>query len=356
MKRPAVWIGFSYLLGLLTASVIQSRIFLCMGMVLFAGIVILWDRTVWKYLLCSTLSCLIACCSYWHQEEISNRKIAEQERYAGQEAVFTGKIIELSHYANSYAGYILEGCFEEDPESDGIRIHLFCEDQNADYGDQMTIAGIPERIQGSYVFDSEAYYRRKQVFLEFDFQTEILDVEKYKNLNLVYAIYHWRTDMTERLQSRMGEETGGFLTGMLFGDKSGMDRHTKKALYRTGIGHLLAVSGLHLDFLAVCLGFVLKKCRAGRKLNFLIIGIACGLFAICAGGTVSVKRACVMILISQSAKLFYREPDTLNSLGIAVLLLGLENPFVIGQAGFWLSCAGAYGIGVVANYMTKPEK
>ncbi|MDE5769094.1 MAG: ComEC/Rec2 family competence protein, partial [Oscillospiraceae bacterium] len=255
MKRPAVWIGFSYLLGLLMASVVQFRIFLCTGIVLFAGIVILWNRTVWKYLLCSTLSCLIACCSYWHHEEIMNREIVKQERYAGQEVVFTGEVTELSRYQNSYTGYILTGHFEEDPESDGIRIHLFCEDQNADYGDQMTISGIPERIRGSYGFDSEAYYRGKNIFLEFNFLTEILSVEKFKNSeksgiqrifrNLVYSIYHWRTDMTERLQSQMGEETGGFLTGMLFGDKSGMDRHMKKALYRTGIGHLLAVSGLH---------------------------------------------------------------------------------------------------------------
>ncbi|MDE7122512.1 MAG: hypothetical protein K2O42_10190, partial [Oscillospiraceae bacterium] len=125
MKRPAVWIGFSYLLGLLTASVVQSGIFLCMGLVLFAGIVIVWDRTVWKYLLCSTLSCLIACCSYWHQEEILNRKIAEQERYAGQEVIFTGEITELSHYQNNYTSYVLTGYFEKDPESDDIKIHLF---------------------------------------------------------------------------------------------------------------------------------------------------------------------------------------------------------------------------------------
>lgn len=362
MKRPAVWIGFSYLLGLLTASVTAQSdgILLCIGIALCAGLALLWNRTVWKYLLCSTLSCLIACCSYWHCETLLNREIAEQERYAGQGAEFTGEVTELSHYQSNYTGYVLTGYFADNPGSDKIKIHLFCEDQNADYGDSMTIYGIPERIRGNYIFDSEAYYQAKHIFLEFNFQTEILDVDpsrKSSSLqNLVYAIYRWRSIMTERLQARMSQETGGFLTGMLFGDKSGIDSHTKKALYRMGIGHILAVSGLHLDFLAMCLGFVLQKCKAGRKLTFVVTGIACGLFAICAGGTVSVKRACVMILISQSAKLCYRQPDTLNSLAIAILLLGLENPFVIRSAGFWLSCAGAFGIGVVADYMTRPEK
>ena len=60
-----------------------------------------------------------------------------------------------------------------------------------------------------------------------------------------------------------------------------------------------------------------------------------------------------MILISQSAKLFFRQADAFNSLSIAMLILGMENPFVIHSTAFWLSCSGAFGIGVAAQYMTK---
>ncbi|MDE5755325.1 MAG: ComEC family competence protein [Oscillospiraceae bacterium] len=358
MKRPALWIGFPYLLGLVAASAVtgQFRIFLCIGLVTSALIVCLFSRTVWKYLLLSTLSCLTACCNYWHHETIT---IERQQDYAGQKTVFTGEVTELSIYDSGYAGYVLTGYFAENPEDTRIKIKLFCEDQNADYGDRITIAGIPERIQGNYIFDSAEYYQARNIFLEFGIMTEILEVEKNPKQDLfrklVYGIYRWRTDMTKKILAQMGQETGGLMTGMLFGDKSTMSQETKRDLYRTGIGHILAVSGLHLDFLAVCVGFLLKKCHAGRKFSFGMIAIVCSLFVICAGGTVSVKRACIMILISRSAGIFFREPDTLNALSIAILLLGIENPFVIDSAAFWLSCSGAFGIGVVAEYMTKQE-
>ena len=358
MKRPALWIGFPYLLGLVAASAVtgQFRIVLCIGIVLSALLLCLFSRTVWKYLLLSTLSCLIACCHYWHHETST---IGRQQDYVGQEIIFTGEVTELSVYDSGYAGYVLTGYFAEIPEETGIKIKLFCENQNADYGDWITIAGIPEKIQGNYIFDSAEYYQARNIFLEFGIMIEILEVEKNPEQSLfrklVYGIYHWRTDMIQKILDRMGQETGSLLTGMLFGDKSAMSRETKKDLYRTGIGHILAVSGLHLDFLAACVGFLLKKCHAGRKFSFGMIAIVCSLFVICAGGTVSVKRACIMILISRSAGIFFREPDTLNALSIAVLLLGIENPFVIDSAAFWLSCSGAFGIGVVADYMTKQE-
>lgn len=358
MKRPALWIGFPYLLGLVAASAVtgQFRIVLCAGIVVSALIVCLFSRTVWKYLLLSTLSCLIACCHYWHHETVT---IGRQQAYVGRETVFTGEVTELSVYDSGYAGYVLTGYFQENSQETGIKIKLFCEDQNADYGDRIMISGIPERIQGNYIFDSAEYYQARNIFLEFGIMTEILEVEKDAGQGLfrklVYGIYHWRTDRTEKILSRMGQETGGLLTGMLFGDKSAMSRETKRNFYRTGIGHILAVSGLHLDFLAACIGFLLKKCRAGRKFSFGILAAACSLFVICAGGTVSVKRACIMILISRSAGLFFRESDTLNALSVAVLLLGIENPFVIGSAAFWLSCTGAFGIGVAADYMTKQD-
>lgn len=351
MKRPAIYIGFSYILGLITASVIHLRIVACISMLVLAMGLLLVNKKIWKYVLFSTLSCLIACCSYWHCE---NRVINKQINYIGQEVVFTGNISSQVIYDSGYAEYILKGCFQDDNLK--FNIKLFCENQNVNYGDEIIISGIPERIQANYIFDSANYYQAKQVFLEFDAMTEIQEINISEHKTLRSIIYNWRASMTEKILSHMDSETGAMLTGMLFGDKSGMSKSTKKALYRTGIGHILAVSGLHLDFLASCVIFLLHKCKAGRKLSFGIIIITCSLFVLCAGETVSVKRACIMILISQGTKIVFREVDSLSNLAIAMLFLGVENPFVIYNSGFWLSCAGAFGIGVVANVMTEKLK
>lgn len=348
MKRPALYIGMPYIMGLVIASRLNI---LSWSVILLTALgVILYRRSVWKYVILSTLSCLIACCSYWHHAEQTAEK---QKDIAGMEIVYTGEIIEKTAYPSGNADYLLKGRIENYDTL--ANIELFIDDDSFHYGDMVTIKGRPKKIESSYLFDREGYARAKNLFLSFDLETEaeVQEIKPLQKQTISSMIYNWRTQMTERIQENMPEDTAAMLTGMLFGDKTTLRHSLKTSLYRTGIGHILAVSGLHLDFLAMCANWLLEKLRAGRKIKFCLTAILCSLFVICAGGTVSVRRACIMILISQSAKIFFRQADAFNSLSIAMLILGIENPFVIHSPSFWLSCSGAFGIGVAARYMTK---
>ena len=348
MKRPALYIGLPYIMGLLIAS--RLDILSWSVILLTAFGIILYRRSVWKYVVLSTLSCLIACCCYWHHDSVTAQK---QKDFAGLEIIFTGQVMQKTAYPSGNADYLLKGRINRGDTP--ANIELFIDDDSFNYGDILTISGRPERIESDYLFDNESYSRAKNVFLCFDLYTEkeILEVQPLEKQTLFSIVYDWRTRMTERIQSHMPEDTASMLTGMLFGDKTELRHSVKTSLYRTGIGHVLAISGLHLDFLAMCANWILEKLKARRKSKFILSAVLCGLFVICTGGTVSVKRACIMILISQSAKLFFRQADAFNSLSIAMLILGIENPFVIHSTAFWLSCAGAFGIGVAAQDMTK---
>ncbi|MBR4318774.1 MAG: ComEC/Rec2 family competence protein [Oscillospiraceae bacterium] len=352
MKRPALYIGLPYIIGLLIASKLDI---LSWSVILLTAVgVILYRRSVWKYVVLSTLSCLIACCSYWHHTALTEEV---QRNFIGQEILFTGQITEKTAYTSGNADYLLKGKING---SISANIELFIDDTSFNYGDSLTISGKPEKITSNYLFDGAGYSKAKNLFLciEKETEPEILEVKPLERQTLFSIVYNWRMRMTKRIQAHMPEDTGAMLTGMLFGEKANLKHSVKTSLYRAGIGHTLAISGLHLDFLAMCANWILEKLKAGRKTKFCFIGLACGLFVICAGETVSVKRACIMILLSQSAKLFYRKADAFNSLAIAMLLLGAENPFVIHSPAFWLSCTGAFGIGVAGQYMIKelPEK
>ena len=346
MKRPALLIGLCYIAGLVIAS--KTDILSCGVMILTAIGIILYRRSVWKYVVFSTLSCLIACCSYWHHAEQTENR---QKEWIGKEIIFTGEVKERTVYSGGSADYILKG------EIDGYpaKIEIFREEDEFAYGDIVTIKGKPEKIVSDYLFNREEYAKAKNLFLCFEqySEMEIQEVKHAEKQTLSGMIYNWREQVTENIQNHMPEDTAAMLTGMLFGDKTALRHSVKTALYRTGIGHILAVSGLHLDFLAMCLGWILEKIKAGRKLSFCLTGMLCGIFVICASGTISVKRACIMVLLSQSAKIFFRRTNAFNSLAVAMLLLGIENPFVIHSSSFWLSCSGAFGVGVVAQYMTK---
>ena len=353
MKRPALYIGLPYILGLVIASRLDM---LSWGVVLLtAAGVILYRRSVWKYVVLSTLSCLIACCSYWQYTSLTETR---QKELAGLELTFVGQVVEKTVYSSGNAEYILKGIIDRGELP--AKIDLFVDDNSFDYGDKITIFGRPEKIESGFLFDRQNYAKAENIFLCFDLYSEfeIQEVQPAEKQTLSGRVWHWRTHMTEQIQKHMPKDTGAMLTGMLFGDKSNIRHSMKTALYRTGIGHILAVSGLHLDFLAVCIRWLMEKLKAGRKIKFLFVTAIGGLFVICAGETVSVKRAFIMILLSQSAEIFFRQADSFNSLSIAMLILGVENPFVIHNPAFWLSCAGAFGMGVAGQYMIKnfPEK
>lgn len=350
MKRPAVFLGIPFVCGLVLASFLLPVSTVCGAVLLLSWGLLLVRKGWWRYIVVGTLSCLTACCLYWQADARSAAQLA----CAGQETVFTGTVSAVTVYESGYARYFLDGKLNGAVPA---RVEYFTDRTDLSYGEMVTLSGVPETEKTDHLFDGESYAKANGIFLRFDTGAVLLSHTAGKT-TLRSMVFHWRKTVTDRLKAHMDTQTGAMLTGMLFGDKSGLSRSSRTALSRAGIGHVLAVSGLHLDLLALCAAGILKRLKADRKLSFLVMAGVCGLFVICAGETVSVERACIMVLLRQAAGVFYRKADSLNSLSIAMLILGIGDPFVVHSAAFWLSCCGACGMGVIAPYMTAgmPEK
>ena len=348
MKRPALCIGFPYVLGLALGALVPGAARLpFLGCLLVPGLaVLIGRRDLWKYVVLSTLSCLTACCVYWHADASAARIL----RSAGTDCVYTGTVTDVVSYDGGYAKYTLDGTF---PDGTPARTEWLTRAAVFSYGDTVTLEGTPQGFSSGYLFDSAAKARSQKIFLQFGFDTKITDFTALQKPTLRSLIRHWRDTMIRRIRQRCEGDSGELLTGLLFGEKMGMSRENRTALYRMGIGHVMVVSGLHLDAIAYAAAFLLQKLRMGRKTGFAVICVLCVVFVIAAGETVSVQRACIMTLIGQSGRIFFRKPDHLNSLSIAMLVLGLQNPFVVHSASFWLSCTATFGIAVLAPCMTK---
>ena len=351
MIRPGLYIGFPFVLGLVLASAAASDhwFWAVGGVALAAAAVLVWQKRLWKYVVLSTLSCLTACCVYWN----ADRAYSQQQAFAGQETVFTGSVYRRIVYDSGFARYDLEGTF---PDGTRARVELFLEDADYPYGETLTITGTPEMPEQSALFDGASYARAQGVSLTFEAETQVTSHIPPEKPTLRSIVHNWREEMLLRIRARMGRETGEMLTGLLFGDRTGMSRESRTALNRTGLGHVLVVSGLHFDFLAVCAAWLLKKLTVPVKPRFVLMTVLCGLYVIAAGETIPVWRACILILIAQFATVIFREPDALNSLSIAAFLITLVHPFAIHGASFWMSFIAAWAAGVAAPFMTKNMK
>lgn len=270
--------------------------------------------------------------------------------YADVTGSFSGTVSDYDIYDNDKALYIIKGKINDFRTA---KISFYSSELDAEYGDRINIENCTfKKISGDYLFDSESYYKPDRIFLSAE-KADGVTVDKLHSCQIKNFLMKYRENIISEFRVELGDDCGGFLSGMVFGEKSFLDRDVKNSLYRTGIGHVMAVSGFHISVMAVSVMYILKLLRLNKFVSFGLVNIFMVFMVTMANTPVSAIRAVIMFDTAYSAGLFRRQNDTFNSLAVAVLIMCILNPYVIYSQGFLLSVAGTFGIGVFAPYMVK---
>lgn len=269
--------------------------------------------------------------------------------FAGHEIEFSGVITDYKDYAENKTRYFLKG---EINEFQKAKIIVYTDAADCEVGDKINLKCIPELPENNYLFSSLDYYKSNGIYLETE-EVSFMEIQKTIGFSLKKSLNNFRENVSCAIDRSVPSDESGMLNGMLFGDKSGIDQNDKTMLYRTGIGHVTAVSGLHLVLFCTLITFLLHRIGAGKILEFIFSEVFMILFALCCGMSPSIMRAFIMMTLINSAPLFFRYTDSLNSICVAVILLTIFNPFMILNQSFLLSVSGALGAGVFAPYMTS---
>ena len=146
-----------------------------------------------------------------------------------------------------------------------------------------------------------------------------------------------RRILTDRVQTVYPEDVSGVLGAMLSGDKTLVDPD-EKSLYRMGgASHVLAISGLHVTLLGMGLFRILRLVRVPLPPAAGISAASLVLYAFVTGLGVSTVRATIMFTLIMLAKVTGRTYDMPTGLALACLLIVIENPLWLTNAGFLLS-------------------
>ena len=148
----------------------------------------------------------------------------------------------------------------------------------------------------------------------------------------------------------------GEANGMLLGDRSQMNYAHYISYKRSGLMHLLCVSGLHVGVVA---GAVLFLIRGRHKpVRFLLTVLFLLLYTALTGFSVSSMRAALMLLLAQLTVFLNRQRDTFSALGLSFALLLVLDPAYLGELGFELSYSAVLGLAALQRPMTElfPER
>lgn len=200
-------------------------------------------------------------------------------------------------------------------------------------------------------FDQRTYYARQGIHILL--WADKLDVISRKTDRTAQFLAGLRGAWKEVLIRHLGDYYGGTMSAVLLGDKTGLDAEMKKLYQKNGIGHLLAISGLHMSFIGMGIYSLLR--RAG--LGFIPAGIVGGtvlvLYTLMIGAGVSSLRALIMYLLRVGADMTGRDYDLATSLAAAAAVLCARQPLYLTDAGFLLSFGAILGLVLLNPVFTE---
>ena len=164
---------------------------------------------------------------------------------------------------------------------------------------------------------------------------------------LMYPFEHMRAGLSSACASLFGEHAP-LLNAMLWGVKGGISDSVYDAFRSCGIAHILALSGLHVSFVAGALNRLAR--RALPKVKFYTSIVM--LFAYCAIAAFpsSLIRASVMSLCSLYAAAAGRRYDMPSGIAFSAIVILLADPTALYSIGFELS----FGAVIMISLLMRP--
>ncbi len=348
MTRKLAWVGFSYMAGLFLASVLGKTVSVSAAAVLIAGAAVLIILRKKRALESETVSGIVCCiCIAAGLAVFSAYDTFVYEKmlsFNGTETAFYGKIISEESVSGGKTSFTAKGKINGKYPAGII---LVSDSVKARIGDEISFSGKGSVFNDSYVFDTEKYYKAKGIYLSF-YNAENVRICR-KSFSVRRLADNCKNILIEKIEDNMPEEESSLMKAMLLGDRNDMENSLRTSLYRSGIGHIMAVSGIHMTIVYSFISLILLRIgRFSKRTVFIISILTVGFFCVMTGLSVSAVRAFVMLFILGIGDCIGRESDTLNSLGIAGLILTVKCPFAIADTGLILSFAGVIGAGVIA--------
>ena len=198
-------------------------------------------------------------------------------------------------------------------------------------------------------FDFAAHQAKKNVFHQARLHSE--DWFLHKNTWSIRAeAMRWRQYLMGVLRQHLAPGSNELAVGaaLILGNKDELEDDIRNAYSATGAIHVLAVSGLHVGFIAWGIGWLLSLGPFGRpswkwvRLLLSLLGIWA--FALLTGLSPSVMRAACMFSFMLIGKTLARKANIYNILAASALFLLLIDPFLIFNIGFQLSYLAVSGI------------
>ena len=231
------------------------------------------------------------------------------------------------------------------------RVDQFAFSQN----DNVLVSGhlvwpLPHRNPGDFNYRRYTLRQRIQALIQVRKDGFIVKTERGKTDTWLKAGLDTARRFIQRwIQTLEGKNTRAIIKALILGVRADIEPDIMDNFSRSGIIHVLAVSGLHVGFIGLIIFSIARAMRLNRRHAIWAVLCVIWLYALITGMKPPVVRASIMgsmLLISQ---LLDRKLDGANMLAVAALAILVWAPLDLYAMGFQLSFCAVAGIMYMFN-------
>lgn len=165
-----------------------------------------------------------------------------------------------------------------------------------------------------------------------------------------------RATVQSNIEHLLGEEHAPVAKALFIGYKDELDPQLKAEFSRSGLAHIMAVSGLHVGFIVAPFWLIIPYLwgtKTGKWMGLIFLTLLLFSYAGLTGFSASVSRASLMAWLLTCGKLFHKLSNPVNIMAVAAIILLLIEPNQLFDIGFQLSFSAVF---IILMIMPEAQK
>lgn len=368
MRNLTIAILASYLLGILTYSAAESigMVFLLAGSFLLAAAV----KALLSKKFITPLGIMSACFAFGLLGTFFFSDLPQKSFYhlLDEPITLTARLTDVPEFdgeKTTYQARMLTARTADGtvyPLKENVLIYSYgdqppADKQFYDVVEFKTTLSLPREEMNEGNFDYAMYLKGKNIFVVAETKEAVITNlgRQSGGHSILTPVYTFKAAALQKIDQYLTGAEKGLVKALLLGVKSDLPDETEEDFRRAGLSHVLAISGLHLNILLLYFSVLIALIpRRPRRIAGPLLNIFAALFILfLTGGSASVSRAAIMLILANLASLFFRERDQLQSLLLAAIILLVINPASAYSISFLLSFLATLGIVLFAGKFSR---
>lgn len=335
-----------------TYKLIAAVAFAALGVIMLAVDIIRRRVKFSKAALVFVLPVILACLVSYSHFDLSYRNVRLLD---GENRTVEGVVLEEKSCSEHGSVYTVR-ITSVDGNRVNVKARLECE-----YGGSFVIGdGFRMTVDLSEPKDSSPTYSTKLnaisdgiMLFAYSHDENSYEPQDAQSNDLEVLFGKLRASLSVRLSRAVGGEAGDLASAMVLSDRAGLNSGTVRDFSRSGVSHILALSGLHMGIISAIIDWLLRRMAAPKWIRCIVTAIFMVAYLALTGFSLSAVRAVMMLCAVYMSFIISTPADTRTVLFAAGTVIFLVAPYAVCDAGFWMSFLATLGILTVSPYVSR---